>query len=133
MHEEVVLVTHFMSEDGETPLVSVPLSNIEKDVILFEGDFNELISRGLDPRWKLTSGLVYTRGEKKISIARLIVDAKKGDKVKHQDGNPLNLKRDNLVSAGGGGRETTNDRVKLPTKRLNFRLEHKYNKPAWLN
>src|SRR5437879_5988900 len=100
---KTIEVTHFLDEDG-IPLVSVPLTNIDKNVTLYQEDFNRLFQSGLDPRWRLSLGQVLERGSARVSVARLVANAKKGDKIQYLDRNPCNLRRDNLVAAAGGGK-----------------------------
>src|SRR5262245_54692542 len=117
-------ITHFMDEDGEDALVRVPLSKSDNEVILYQEDFDRLYQAGLDPRWKLMLGQVYTRGRKKTCIARLILDGRKGEKIQYLDGNPLNLKRDNLLSARGAGKHNSLDSIKL--RPANVSITHTY-------
>jgi hypothetical protein len=63
---------------------------------------------GISPYWKLSQGQVKTE---KLSIARLIVDADKGQKVQFLDRNPTNLRRENLVRARGGGLFRARDQI----------------------
>lgn len=98
-------ITHFLDEDGSA-LVSVPLTNSDTNVILYESDFNSLYETGLDPRWRLSMGQIIERGRDRVSVARLVADAKKGDKIQYLDRNPCNLKRDNLVTAEGNSNRT---------------------------
>src|SRR5581483_11715317 len=94
-------ITHDIDQDG-TPIVFVPITNSNQTAVLFEEDFNRLTDIGLDPRWKLANGQVLERGRSRLSIARLVADAKAGEKIQLKDRNPFNLRRDNLVTAKGG-------------------------------
>jgi hypothetical protein len=83
-------ITHFLDEDG-SPLVTVPLTNTDAEVILYEADFNSLYQSGLDPRWRLSMGQVIERGRDRVSVARLVANARKGDKIQYLDRNPAIL------------------------------------------
>jgi hypothetical protein len=111
----ILEVTHDLDEEGNS-IVLVPLTNSDQSAVLYQEDFNSLIDKGLDPRWRISNGQIIERGKGRVSIARLIADAGKGDKVQYKDRNPCNLKRDNLVTAAGGGRQVTRDKL-LPANR----------------
>jgi hypothetical protein len=97
------VVTH-AHEDGRK-IVTVPLSNSKSEVKLWETDFNELMRLGGGPPWRLIQGTVYVRNKNRlISIARLIVDADKGQQVSLLDGDARNLLRSNLVRIAGNSR-----------------------------
>jgi hypothetical protein len=97
-------------EDGNH-VVSVPLTNTDKTVKLFQEDFDRLMRSGLDPRWRLSNGEVFERGRSRLSIKRLIADAAKGEKVQLLDGDPCNLRRDNLITTPGGGKYKARDKL----------------------
>jgi hypothetical protein len=128
-------ITHDIDQDG-TPIVFVPLQNSDQSAVLFEEDFNRLIDIGLDARWKLANGQVLERGRSRLSIARLVADAKAGEKILLKDRNQFNLRRDNLVTAkGGSSRETTRDRLSPDTRPHNFlntvKLKHTHKPLPW--
>jgi len=128
---KVLQITHKRDEDG-TPIVLVPLENIDKSAILFQEDYDLLISFGVDPFWTLNANLVLARG--KLPIARLIVDAGKLQKVHYKDSDPLNLKRDNLVIViGGSARSSTREKLfnKPFRVRRTVKVEHITIKPSW--
>lgn len=131
---KTLAITHFLDEDG-TPLVSVPLTNSDKSVVLYQADFNQLYELGVDPRWRLSYGQILERGRSKLSVTRLIANAKSGDKIQILDRDPCNLKRDNLVTAAGGGMSKTRDKLFLgnrPHKFLNtVVLKHVEILPSW--
>jgi hypothetical protein len=129
MREEV-LITHEMDEDGETPIVLVPLVNSDGKAILYQEDFNKLIALGLDPRWRINQGQVYVRGKKKISIARLILDTQEHERVSYRDKDPLNLRRNNLGNRPGRGTEKTRDIISPATKPTHVTLKHVFNNPS---
>jgi len=127
-----VRVLHSRDEDGNE-IVTVPLSNIDKKVILYKDDFNELLSLGVVPKWTLNANLVLARG--RMPIGRLIVDAKKGEKVEVLDGSPLNLRRSNLFVSLGNAKYNARDKLSnKPVHRLmveNVELEHEHKLPSW--
>src|SRR5260370_22855566 len=98
-----VTITHLRDTDGSA-IVKVSLINQDdKQAILNEEDFELLMSLGVTPCWLLTSNLVLVKGTR-LSVARLIVDAKKVDHVKYCDGDPCNLRRSNLFITGGSAK-----------------------------
>jgi hypothetical protein len=103
-----VTITHSMDNNNE-PIVSVPMTNVDKSALLRQDDFNRLYEAGLDPRWRFGQGQVYERGKSKVSISRLIADANPGDKVQYRDNDGLNLKRDNLVIANGSSKSLSGE------------------------
>jgi hypothetical protein len=128
-------ITHFLDEDG-TPCVSVPLTNDQNSVVLYQEDFNLLISLGLDPRWRVGQGQIFETGRSKISIPRLIVDAQGGDKIEYLDRNFLNLKRSNLTYAKGGGKHKTREKItkmNRPKTKGTIEMEHIHQLPSWEN
>jgi hypothetical protein len=129
---KAIEITNFLDEDGN-PIVSVPLTNTDKSAILYREDFDRLIKLGLDPRWRLSMGQVLERGRGRVSIARLVANAKEGEKIQYIDKDPSNLKRDNLVNAAGGGKSNSIDRVALDNRILRDRVELKHIdiRPSW--
>ncbi len=106
-----VTVTRSKDDDG-VPIISIPIANSNKPAILYQEDFDLLLSLNIDPRWTFNANL--------LPIARILFDAKAGEKVRYKDGNSLNLKRDNLLKAKGGARSNT--REKLADRPKTFRL-----------
>jgi hypothetical protein len=117
-----ITVTHRIIDD--TPVVFVPIENSDKEVKLYQDDFNYLVRHGIDLRWKLVNGQIMERGTR-LSITRLVANAGAKQKVSLRDGNPLNLMRGNLLIGPGGGRFNPKDRL------LNYEERpHKLNKPT---
>lgn len=130
-----VTVTHYTDEQKRN-CVSIPLTNVRKDVHLFRDDFNKLMARGINARWRLSNGQVLERGTR-VPIARQVADAGKGQKVQFRDKDCCNLKRDNLVISKGGGRIDAKDMLSDIQKRITVlrnrpQLEHKTNEPEWM-
>lgn len=128
-----VEITHYPDEDL-TPIVSVPLTNSKRSVLLYQDDFNTLMDLGVDPRWKLVNGVIYEKGGT-IAISRLVADTCINEKVSLRDGDPCNLKRDNLVKyKGGRATESARDKLARSPKRnsqrpANLSLAHTYINP----
>ena len=124
---KTITITHFINDkDGSTPLVSVPLTNVDKVAVLCQSDFNELIESGVDPRWRLADGKVVERGKAKLNIARLITKAGKGDKIMFRDRDMLNLRRSNLIVAVGAGKANDFEKLHTRSKRLFDTAEMKH-------
>ena len=82
---------------------------------LFPEDYARLVADGYGPTWRFASsgnGFGYVRvGRAKFAgrnrtVARLIVGPEPFRNVRHNDGNPLNLRRDNLRVGGRQGLDT---------------------------
>ncbi len=101
MNSQVIEVVHF--EEGKQSLVGVPLARSKLIAILLKSDFHDLISLGVSTTgWRLYHKQVVVRHDRwYVSVGRMIRDADKNQKVIPKDGNPLNLRRDNLILAPG--------------------------------
>ena len=101
MNSQVIEVVHF--EEGKQSLVGVPLAGSKLRAILLKSDFHHLMSLGVSTsEWKLYHKQVVARNNRwYVSVGRMIRDADKNQKVIPKDGNPLNLRRDNLILAPG--------------------------------
>ncbi|MES0197180.1 hypothetical protein [Mesorhizobium sp. M0011] len=85
-------------------LVHVPLSRFgEGEAVLDLPDYNELVALKLYPNWSILGGSVSARGPYglRLIVARVLADAKAGQIVEYLDGDPLNLRRDNLSIRDG--------------------------------
>jgi hypothetical protein len=100
---------HSMDGDGRA-IVLVPLANHAEPARLFAEDFDRLMEGGVGHLWTLNSngkGNWYVRAcSSKVfgnitTVARLIADAGRGQCVRHEDGNRLNLRADNLTIERG--------------------------------
>jgi hypothetical protein len=131
-----VEVTHYRCPlDGTTKLVSVPLTNVDKSAVLFETDFDMLMSLGLDPRWRLSQGMILEKGRARRSISRLVANAGPGNKILFLDRDVCNMRRDNLIIANGTAKYQTRDKL---TGKRNFlrervQIKHTYTKAPWEN
>jgi hypothetical protein len=122
-----ILITHWMEQS--TPIVSVPLTNSNRLVCLYQDDFDYLMALGLSPKWVLTNGQILERGTR-LSVTRLVADAKKGQGVKLFDKDPTNLRHPNLILVRAGGRLNARD-VLRNTEERPYNLDkptltHKY-------
>ncbi len=101
MKSQVSKIEHF--KEGKQSLVGVPLVASTLRAILLKSDFNDLMSLGTPTAgWKLYHKQVVVRNNRwYVSIGRIIRDADKNQKVIPKDGDPLNLRRENLILAPG--------------------------------
>lgn len=103
----IIQITHFKNQDNQRNAVHVPLEHNDKPAIIYEDDFALLMDMGVSPRWAYnaaTMGHVKVYSNNKIlSVARILVDAGKGERVQFLNGNRTDLRRDNLVIAKGAG------------------------------
>jgi len=86
-------------------IVHVPLARDgRREAVLDLDDYNELIGLGVYQNWQGRGGQVGARGPDGITllIARVLTDAKPGQRVIFRDGDCLNLRRDNLDLSEGG-------------------------------
>jgi len=92
--------------DGQL-LVYVALANTDQRATLYAEDYQRLMNAGFSPFWSHTTdgqGSAYPmlnayteRGRNRlVTIARLLVEADAGKRVRYVDGNPLNLRTENL-------------------------------------
>lgn len=68
------------------------------EVAVWEEDYKLLRSLGLTGNWaKLQNMHVSAKASRQhVLVARVLLDAKPGQAVRYLDGNPLNLRRENL-------------------------------------
>lgn len=103
-------ITHLTDQDGNR-LVHVPLDNEgTRYAIADELIYQDLVDLGLSPIWriKLDRGqerVVYWNRtvEQLTSVARVIADAGFRQAVTYANGNPLDLRSNNLVIGAGKG------------------------------
>src|ERR1700722_6731490 len=113
-------ITHF--KEGLRDLVSVPDGRLKSKFILYETDFDDLMALGVSPLWHYyhDSIAVVRSGGKELPVGRLIRDARDGQMVIAQDGNPFNLRRDNLLLAPGQSKFRARDMVVRPFKQTHI-------------
>ena len=112
----------------ENGICKVPIENFPgKFATLDEADLEVLLGLGVSMVWKFSNGNVWSQsGARKISVARLIVDAGRGQNVMSIDRNPFNLTRNNLAVAVGRAQYRTRDQIDHSPHRLRREviLEH---------
>ena len=88
-------------------LVSVTLgSEGKREAVIDEATFLELMDMGLSPAWSVNrEGSVMTFSQKasgsRVTVARVIMDAKPGQQVRFRDGDSRNLRKSNLQLVPG--------------------------------
>lgn len=85
-------------------VVYVPLARGDDEAVLDLEDYNELVALKVYPNWQLRGGQAGARGPGGINvlIARVLTDAKPGQRVTYRDGDKLNLRRSNLECSESG-------------------------------
>ncbi len=115
----------FHAFENGRKIVVVPLSNSKRTVKLYETDYNELVVLGVGLPWKWMQETVYVRSNNQnISIARLIVDADKGQRVSYLDGDPTNLTRPNLIRIAASSKYRARARIARSFRRNEPQIKH---------
>jgi hypothetical protein len=88
-------------------MVAVPLgAKGERFAELEEDSWDQLLRMGLSQSWHLVGGYVQATAPlasgKMISPARVLLGCGPGTRIKYKDGDPKNLRRDNLIIEHGG-------------------------------
>lgn len=93
---------------SESLTITVPVSKdaSHPEAVLSYNDYQHLVELGLSPNWHLSGGNVCgyalkTNGDVKVPVARLLLRAMSGEKVRYHDGDRLNLRRGNLSLVDG--------------------------------
>lgn len=97
--------------DGQE-VVHVPLANSQQRATLYAEDYRRLMAAGFSRFWKYIqtgNGHAYPAlnaytsdgHNREVTVARLITGAGRGQRVRTVDGNPLNLRTDNLEFVPG--------------------------------
>jgi hypothetical protein len=98
-------------EDGKR-VVYVPLKNSKRRCKLLEKDYEELVRLHAGLPWKFSIGRVWVRsGGHNIPISRLILDARRGEVIRHIDLDAMNLLRSNLLRGPGNGAHRSRDLI----------------------
>jgi hypothetical protein len=95
---------HWTLDDSGRPLVQVSIPNCHRPAVLLGEDYAALMLAGVSPNWFINQNgrkLWYVRTPVGVNgrpdtVARLILGASNGARVKYVDGNRLNLRRENL-------------------------------------
>ena len=107
---------HHGYEDGHR-IVFVPFSNAKGKAKVLEKDYDTLVKLGVGLPWKFAIGRVWVRsGGYNIPVARLILDAKEGEVIRHIDLDPTNLLRTNLLRVPGHGQHRSRDLMRKSYK-----------------
>jgi hypothetical protein len=89
---------------GPDGYLRVPLGRSgQHEAIIALDDYQQLIELGVSPNWQRCGGSVSAVTKKgNMLVGRILADARAGQRVHYKDGNPLNLRRDNLSVREGG-------------------------------
>jgi hypothetical protein len=104
----------------EREVVYVPLGRSgAKAAIIWKDDLDQLMSLGIGNRWYTNKDQNYVlcfgnRPNKRLMVARLLLNAGPGARVQYKDGNPLNLRRDNLTLVPHNNAKLKNDFIFVP-------------------
>ncbi|MET4567702.1 hypothetical protein [Rhodanobacter soli] len=112
--KQQTVTEHTTDADGQQ-LVHIALGDSGKRATLYAEDYQRLMDAGFSPCWQYTGdgrGYAYaTLGAYNakgvdclVPVARLIAQAKAGQVVRYADGNPLNLRAENLKLMAGTAR-----------------------------
>jgi hypothetical protein len=90
----------------ERGIIHIPLGRSDDKAIIAYDDFQRLAELGLSSNWHLSGGNVCgyalrSYGRVKVPVARLLLKARSGEKVRYADGNRLNLRRENISLIDG--------------------------------
>jgi len=128
-HDSTPHITRFTDPDG-TPCVRVLLSDHISTAELYAEDYDRLIEQGVTDRWQAAVPNRKTRKRPRIyvqsrnpvpypmrkgrqdscqMVARLVVQAGQGERIRYHDGNTLNLRSDNLRLSEGYARRDSAD------------------------
>jgi hypothetical protein len=106
--QKIIEIENF--REGKRKLVAVPVKTVKSKFVLCADDFKDLMALGVSPHWHFYHNQAIVRNNgKEISIARLIRDARANQIVLAKDGNPFNLRRENLVIGPGSSKFRARD------------------------
>jgi hypothetical protein len=112
----IAFEVHHGYEDGQR-VVFVPFSNAKGKAKLLEKDYDQLVKLHVGLPWKFAVGRVWVRsGGRNIPVARLILDARTGEVIRHIDHDPTNLIRTNLLRVDGHGQHRSRDLIRKSYK-----------------
>jgi hypothetical protein len=110
-------IEHFI--DNNTKLVQVPLNGSDKKCTLNEEDFLALMEMGVSPIWAYSQEQVLVRNKRRsLSVARLMIDADRGQHIRFKNGQSWDLRRSNLIIAPGSSKYRTRSlfEAEFPTR-----------------
>lgn len=107
--------TTFTIDSNGQRLAHVALAETNQRATLYAGDLERVLADGWSPFWSYTSTdktaphrryvLVYAYNAegrpRSLTVARLVAEVSKGQRVKYADGDRLNLRRENLLVKRG--------------------------------
>jgi len=126
----IIEIEHTTDDEGKD-IARVPLMNSADKATVYEDDFKFLMDLGVSPHWKWSTGQVSVgNGKGNLSIARLLIDAGKGQKIIYLDQDRTNLRRQNLVVSTGGGKFRTREQIVITHNLRSNRPEVKHVKTS---
>lgn len=111
MNSNSHIVIRSVDKDGRA-VVGVRLSKSHQCAWLYEEDYERIVEEYGAPSWRLTpngNGQAYVRfkqyglNARNVTVARLVAGDFDRTGVKYKDGNPLNLRSENLYHGDGRG------------------------------
>ena len=104
---------------GETTTVPLGPNGDRGTVVLRKDDYDLLLELGLSECWnalRINDRIYVTAPSSRapgsrVLVARVLMDAKRGERVIFLDGNPLNMRRENLRLVKGHGKRRDRDFV----------------------
>lgn len=108
--------TTFTTDSNGQRLAHVALAGTNQRATLYTEDLERILADGWSPFWSFTitdktaprRKYVLVHGynakgrHRSITVARLVAEVSKGQRVKYADGDRLNLRRENLLMKKGG-------------------------------
>lgn len=101
---------HFVRGGDGRVLAQVPLANHDRAVVLDKADYDRALAALGDTAWRLVevNGRAYVRAQdprsgNPVTVARLLLDEPQRAGIRYANGDPLDLRRSNLVITFGGG------------------------------
>jgi hypothetical protein len=90
-----------LQNEGKKTVVFIPIGRLRKQryAVLYFEDYLALVKNGLTPNWSAAGKgyVVAPNKEKTQYIARVLLSAREKERISYKDGNPFNLRRENLV------------------------------------
>src|SRR5262245_20866008 len=105
-------------------VIKVSLDNSDGYVILDQSSFDDLLSLGVGLPWRVWKKQVYVRNKGGyLSVARLVTNAGRHERLIYLDGNRFNLTRINLV-VDKGGPAKSRDRALVVPRMVQVKYKH---------
>jgi hypothetical protein len=91
---------------------------------MLEGDFSALLDLGLHPLFRFKQGTVFARSNyKNIGVARLLANCQAGQNVRYINGDPLDLRQQNLLLLPGMSLYAARSLLKKSLSPLRYELK----------